>query len=203
MLLHHVNSPFVSERFKSSLTGSPPAPAPPISQPVLKFYTKPSGLSKTPQKTYLIPRFPRPAPVLPTLLSTKPRCDCNTLPLRPPPPPKTYGYKYLFALNNFEALGLLKKRDKGWVAAADSYSSWPALRRALRLVNDAIDVHAPDDIAYVSSGCVLESLTSQCVRPSSYRLLFYVLYYIPGTLYIYRIKIKVYICIFFRFFTGK
>ncbi|CAN0372155.1 unnamed protein product, partial [Ascophyllum nodosum] len=65
---------------------------------------------------------------------------------------QTYGYKYLFALNNFEALGLLKKRDKGWVAAADSYSSWPALRRALRLVNDAIDVHAPDDIAYVSSG---------------------------------------------------
>lgn len=78
------------------------------------------------------------------------------LPCRPSPThpffPQTYGYPYLFALNNLESVGLLKKREKAWVGATDSGSPWPALRRALRLVNDAVDVHAPDDIAYVSSG---------------------------------------------------
>lgn len=69
-------------------------------------------------------------------------------------PRKTYGYQYLFALNNLEAVGLLKKREKGWVGTADTGSPWPSLRRALRLVNDAVDVRSPDDIAYVSSGWV-------------------------------------------------
>ena len=75
-------------------------------------------------------------------------------PLRRPfrPPPQTYGYQYLFALNNLEAVGLLKKREKGWVGSVESGSPWPSLRRALRLVNDSVDVRAPDDIAYVSSG---------------------------------------------------
>ena len=67
---------------------------------------------------------------------------------------KTYGYQYLFALNNLEAVGLLKKREKGWVGTADTGSPWPSLRRALRLVNDAVDVRSPADIAYVSSGWV-------------------------------------------------
>lgn len=65
---------------------------------------------------------------------------------------QTYGYPFLYALSNLEAVGLLKKREKGWVGTPDSGSPWPALRRSLRLVNDAVDVRAPEDIAYVSSG---------------------------------------------------
>ncbi|CAN0468162.1 unnamed protein product [Ectocarpus sp. 8 AP-2014] len=66
---------------------------------------------------------------------------------------QTYGYQYLFTLNNLEAVGLLKKREKVWgVGAVDTGSPWPSLRRSLRLVNDAVDVRSPDDIAYVSSG---------------------------------------------------
>eukprot|EP00752_Nemacystus_decipiens_P003730 g3436.t1 len=80
---------------------------------------------------------------------------------------QTYGYQYLFALNNLEAVGLLKKREKGWVGAADTGSPWPSLRRALRLVNDAVDVRSPDDIAYVSSGYAPLSvrLVQASVRP--------------------------------------
>lgn len=77
------------------------------------------------------------------------------LPLLSPPLPvstQTYGYPYLFALNNLESVSLLKKREKAWVGAGDTGSPWPALRRALRLVNDSVDVHNPDDIAFVSSG---------------------------------------------------
>ncbi|CAM9687137.1 unnamed protein product, partial [Ectocarpus sp. 13 AM-2016] len=66
---------------------------------------------------------------------------------------QTYGYQYLFTLNNLEAVGLLKKREKVWgVGAVDTGSPWPSLRRSLRLVNDAVHVRSPDDIAYVSSG---------------------------------------------------
>eukprot|EP00904_Undaria_pinnatifida_P008208 jgi/Undpi1/4517/HiC_scaffold_18.g07871.m1 len=80
---------------------------------------------------------------------------------------QTYGYQYLFALNNLEAVGLLKKREKGWVGSVESGSPWPSLRRALRLVNDSVDVRAPDDIAYVSSGYAPLSvrMVQACVRP--------------------------------------
>lgn len=77
---------------------------------------------------------------------------------------QTYGYPYLFTLNNLEAVGLLKKREKVWgVGAVDTGSPWPALRRSLRLVKDAVDVRSPDDIAYVSSGRVfLFTLSFRC-----------------------------------------
>ncbi|CAM9699279.1 unnamed protein product [Pylaiella littoralis] len=80
---------------------------------------------------------------------------------------QTYGYEHLYTLNNLESVGLLKKREKGWVGTADAASPWPSLRRALRLVNDAVDVRSPDDIAYVSSGYAPLSvrLVQASVRP--------------------------------------
>ncbi|CAN0442969.1 unnamed protein product, partial [Hapterophycus canaliculatus] len=81
---------------------------------------------------------------------------------------QTYGYQHLYTLNNLEAVGLLKKREKGWgVGSADAGSPWPSLRRALRLVNDAVDVRSPADIAYVSSGYAPLSvrLVQASVRP--------------------------------------
>lgn len=71
---------------------------------------------------------------------------------------QTYGYPYLYLLNNLETVGLLKKREKGWVGTMNSGSSWPALRRLLRLVNDSVDVQSPDDVAYVSSGYVFAAV---------------------------------------------
>ncbi|CAM9420822.1 unnamed protein product [Discosporangium mesarthrocarpum] len=67
---------------------------------------------------------------------------------------QTYGYEYLYTLNNLEQLGLLRRREsKVWVGSGDSsVSPWPSLRRSLRLINDAVNVHDPDDISYVSSG---------------------------------------------------
>jgi hypothetical protein len=62
---------------------------------------------------------------------------------------QTHGFEWLPTLGALEQAGLLQKGGIGWV---DSGSSWAALRKALRLINDSIDASDPDDIAYVSSG---------------------------------------------------
>ena len=62
---------------------------------------------------------------------------------------QTYGFHMIFALNALEKIGMLRRREMAWM---DSTSSWTTIRKALGLINENIDVHAPDDISYVSSG---------------------------------------------------
>lgn len=60
---------------------------------------------------------------------------------------QTYGYEYLFALQNFEKMELLKKRESMWES-----SSFSTLRKDLALIQPEVDPSNPDDISYVSSG---------------------------------------------------
>jgi len=61
---------------------------------------------------------------------------------------QTYGYEYLFVLQNLEKVGLLKKRESMW----DSTSSFTTIRKQLALIQADVDPSDPDDISYVSSG---------------------------------------------------
>lgn len=61
---------------------------------------------------------------------------------------QTYGYEYLFTLQNLEKMDLLKKRESMW----DTSSAFSALRKDLALIQPDIDPSDPDDISYVSSG---------------------------------------------------
>lgn len=61
---------------------------------------------------------------------------------------QTYGYELLMTVNNFEKVGLVKRRETFF---ADS-SSFSGVRKSLRLVNDSVNVRDPGDIAYVTSG---------------------------------------------------
>ncbi len=65
---------------------------------------------------------------------------------------QSYGYEYLFALANMEAVGLLKKSDQLNLGFGSSAGSWASLRRTLRLVKENVNTQVPDDMAYVSSG---------------------------------------------------
>jgi hypothetical protein len=61
---------------------------------------------------------------------------------------QTYGYEYLFTLQNLEKMDLLKKRESMW----DTSSAFSTLRKDLALIQPDIDPSDPDDISYVSSG---------------------------------------------------
>ena len=60
---------------------------------------------------------------------------------------QTYGFEFLFVLNNLERAGLLRRRD--WM---DSTNPFNMLRKSLILINAEVDPVEPDDISYVSSG---------------------------------------------------
>jgi vacuolar protein sorting-associated protein 33A len=62
---------------------------------------------------------------------------------------QTYGYEYLFVLQNMEKMGLLRRREGLWM---DTASPFAHLRKALVLIHAEVDTVHPDDIAYVSSG---------------------------------------------------
>lgn len=62
---------------------------------------------------------------------------------------QTYGYEYLFVLNNMEKAGLLRRRETIWI---DSASPFNNLRKSMILINAEVDTVDPDDISYVSSG---------------------------------------------------
>lgn len=64
---------------------------------------------------------------------------------------QTYGYEHLFTLSNLERTGLLRRKD---VMLVDTASTWAALRKQLRLIDERAGVSAarPDDISYVSAG---------------------------------------------------
>mmetsp|Transcript_8107 Transcript_8107/g.15269 ORF Transcript_8107/g.15269 Transcript_8107/m.15269 type:complete len:758 (-) Transcript_8107:90-2363(-) len=61
---------------------------------------------------------------------------------------QTYGYEYLFTLQNLEKVDLLKKRESMW----DISSAFSTLRKDLALIQPDIDPSDPDDISYVTSG---------------------------------------------------
>jgi len=61
---------------------------------------------------------------------------------------QTYGYEYLFVLQNLEKVGLLRKRESMW----DSASPFATLRKQLALIQADVDPLDPDDVSYVSSG---------------------------------------------------
>jgi len=58
---------------------------------------------------------------------------------------QTYGFEFIFTLDNLEKLGMLKRRGS-------SGSSWSSLVSAFRLIPPSINVANPEDIAYVTSG---------------------------------------------------
>jgi len=62
---------------------------------------------------------------------------------------QTYGYEFLWVLQNFEKIGLLKRRETLWMDTASPFAS---LRKMLKLINAEVNTVEPDDFAYVSSG---------------------------------------------------
>ena len=60
---------------------------------------------------------------------------------------QTYGYEYMFVLNNLEKAGLVRRRD--WMDSAAAFSN---IRKAMILINAEVDPVEPDDVSYVSSG---------------------------------------------------
>jgi len=62
---------------------------------------------------------------------------------------QTYGYEFLFVLQNLEKVGLLRKRESVWMETAAPFVT---LRRQFDLIHADVDTVRPDDVAYVSSG---------------------------------------------------
>jgi len=58
---------------------------------------------------------------------------------------QTYGFEYVFTLNNLEKLGMLKRQEA-------RSGPWPTLRRSLQLIVEDLNEARPNDIAYVFSG---------------------------------------------------
>jgi len=56
---------------------------------------------------------------------------------------QTYGFDFMFTLSNLEKLGFIHRQDKK--------TSFPTIRKSLRLIVDDIDESNPNDIAYVYS----------------------------------------------------
>ncbi len=63
---------------------------------------------------------------------------------------QTYGYEFVFLLQNLESIGLLRKKDTLWDTA--SSSSFVTMRKHLQLIQADVDPLDPDDVSYVSSG---------------------------------------------------
>ena len=59
------------------------------------------------------------------------------------------GYEFLITLVNLEKLGMLRRRESTWMASGSSFST---ARRTLRLIDETVNVMAPQDCSYVSSG---------------------------------------------------
>jgi hypothetical protein len=80
---------------------------------------------------------------------------------------QTYGFELLFTLNTLERLGMLRRKETSWV---DTASPWDAIRKAMRLIKEDVDVMNPDDIAYVTSGYAPLScrLVEAAMRPGGW-----------------------------------
>jgi len=87
---------------------------------------------------------------------------------------QTYGFEYIFTLNNLEKIGLIRKNE--------GKASFPFLRKALRLIVEEIDEGNPSDIAYVYSGYAPLScrLIQQAIRPGGWKSLDELMRMLPG-----------------------
>eukprot|EP00026_Physarum_polycephalum_P002888 Phypoly_transcript_02897.p1 GENE.Phypoly_transcript_02897~~Phypoly_transcript_02897.p1 ORF type:complete len:241 (+),score=51.52 Phypoly_transcript_02897:364-1086(+) len=88
---------------------------------------------------------------------------------------QTYGYHYLFTLNNLEKLNLIKKPD--------TKPNFQLVRNRLHLLNvEGLDIATPNDIAYVYSGYAPLSvrLVQHAVRPGGWRQIEDSLRALPG-----------------------
>jgi hypothetical protein len=63
---------------------------------------------------------------------------------------QTYGYEYLFVLQNLERAGLLRRKEA--FLGMDKPSPFSKLKDSLMLIHAEVDASEPDDISYVSSG---------------------------------------------------
>ena len=61
---------------------------------------------------------------------------------------QTFGFEFLFVIQNLEKMGLLKRKD----SIFDSTSPFAAIRKTLNLILNDVDTSEPNDMAYVSSG---------------------------------------------------
>mmetsp|Transcript_15301 Transcript_15301/g.18619 ORF Transcript_15301/g.18619 Transcript_15301/m.18619 type:complete len:768 (-) Transcript_15301:112-2415(-) len=61
---------------------------------------------------------------------------------------QTYGYEFVFVLQNLEKVGLIRKKESLW----DTASPFTSLRKHLKLIQADVDPLNPDDVSYVSSG---------------------------------------------------
>lgn len=75
---------------------------------------------------------------------------------------QTYGYEFLFVLNNLEQVGLLRRRETLWMETSSPFSS---LRKTLTLVNAEVNTVEPDDVSYASSGYA--PLTARLVQAAT------------------------------------
>jgi len=62
---------------------------------------------------------------------------------------QTYGFDYMFSLLNLEKLGLIRRREMKWL---DSGSPFSLARKNMALIDENVNVMAPNDISFVSSG---------------------------------------------------
>jgi len=87
---------------------------------------------------------------------------------------QTYGYQYLFTLNNLEKLGLFKRQE--------GRNTFAALRKNLHLIVEDIDENNPSDVAYVYSGYAPLSvrLVQMALKPGGWRTKEDILKLIPG-----------------------
>jgi len=87
---------------------------------------------------------------------------------------QTYGYEYLFTMDNLEKLGLFKKND--------SKSSYSTLKKSMNLIIEDIDENKPTDIAFVYSGYAPISvrLVEWACQPGGWKSKEEVLKLLPG-----------------------
>jgi len=75
---------------------------------------------------------------------------------------QTYGYEYLFVLNNLEKAKLFRRKDTSWMDTASTFTN---LRKQLALINAEVNTADPDDVSYVSSGYA--PLTARLVQTAT------------------------------------
>ena len=65
---------------------------------------------------------------------------------------QVYGFEYMFTLQLFEKIGLLKRKDSILSVVDTSTSVFQAIKKPLKLINESVNMARPDDISYVTAG---------------------------------------------------
>jgi hypothetical protein len=63
---------------------------------------------------------------------------------------QVYGFHHVYTLVNLERCGLLKRKDM--LLVVETTSPWQTLRKLLRLIDEHVNMIAPDDITYIAAG---------------------------------------------------